>query len=295
MEFFCNIGIIGCFGSIQVLDIICWLKKFLIDCYLYVIFEDIIVEVLFGYGLQICLWKIMGEICDLVVVVGGDGSMFGVVCVLVWYKVLVLGINCGSLGFFIDICLDELEVKVGEVLDGQYIVESCFFFDVQVCCGIDLMGQGDVFNDVVLYLGKLIWMIEFELYIDGQFVCSQKVDGLIVVMFIGFIVYVLFVGGLIMYLKLDVIVIVLMYLYMFFSCLIVVDGNSELKIVVLLNMQIYLQVFCDGQNYFICVFGDIVMISKKLQKLCLIYFIDYNYYEICWIKFGWGSCLGGGD
>ena len=77
MEPFRNIGIIGRLGSTQVLDTIRRLKKFLIDRHLHVILEDTIAEVLPGHGLQTCSRKIMGEICDLVVVVGGDGSMLG--------------------------------------------------------------------------------------------------------------------------------------------------------------------------------------------------------------------------
>lgn len=162
MEPFRNIGIIGRLGSTQVLDTIRRLKKFLIDRHLHVILEDTIAEVLPGHGLQTCSRKIMGEICDLVVVVGGDGSMLGAARALARHKVPVLGINRGSLGFLTDIRPDELEAKVGEVLDGQYIVESRFLLDAQVRRGIDSMGQGDALNDVVLHPGKSTRMIEFE-------------------------------------------------------------------------------------------------------------------------------------
>lgn len=295
MEPFRNIGIIGRLGSTQVLDTIRRLKKFLIDRHLHVILEDTIAEVLPGHGLQTCSRKIMGEIGDLVVVVGGDGSMLGAARALARHKVPVLGINRGSLGFLTDIRPDELEAKVGEVLDGQYIVESRFLLDAQVRRGIDSMGQGDALNDVVLHPGKSTRMIEFELYIDGQFVCSQKADGLIVATPTGSTAYALSAGGPIMHPKLDAIVIVPMYPHMLSSRPIVVDGNSELKIVVSPNMQIYPQVSCDGQNHFTCAPGDTVTISKKPQKLRLIHPIDHNYYEICRTKLGWGSRLGGGD
>ena len=77
MEPFRNIGIIGRLGSPQVLETIRRLKRFLIERHLHVILEDTISEVLPGHGLQTCSRKIMGEICDLVIVVGGDGSMLG--------------------------------------------------------------------------------------------------------------------------------------------------------------------------------------------------------------------------
>ncbi|VFT20228.1 inorganic polyphosphate/ATP-NAD kinase [Pseudomonas aeruginosa] len=111
MEPFRNIGIIGRLGSTQVLDTIRRLKKFLIDRHLHVILEDTIAEVLPGHGLQTCSRKIMGEICDLVVVVGGDGSMLGAARALARHKVPVLGINRGSLGFLTDIRPDELEPR----------------------------------------------------------------------------------------------------------------------------------------------------------------------------------------
>ncbi|WP_410967102.1 NAD(+)/NADH kinase, partial [Salmonella sp. SAL4442] len=79
----------------------------------------------------------MGEICDLVVVVGGDGSMLGAARALARHKVPVLGINRGSLGFLTDIRPVEREAMVGVVRDGQYIVESRFLLDAQVRRGID--------------------------------------------------------------------------------------------------------------------------------------------------------------
>ena len=106
--------------------------------------------------------------------------------------------------------------------------------------------------------------------------------------------YALSAGGPIMHPKLDAIVIVPMYPHMLSSRPIVVDGNSELKIVVSKDMQIYPQVSCDGQNHFTCAPGDTITVSKKAQKLRLIHPLDHNYYEVCRTKLGWGSRLGGG-
>ncbi len=136
-------------------------------------------------------------------------------------------------------------------------------------------------------------MIEFELYIDGQFVCSQKADGLIIATPTGSTAYALSAGGPIMHPKLDAIVIVPMYPHTLSSRPIVVDGNSELKVVVSPDLQIYPQVSCDGQNHFTCAPGDTLTIRKKAQKLQLIHPVGHNYYEICRTKLGWGSRLGG--
>ena len=293
MEHFRNIGIIGRLGSTQVVDTIRRLKKFLLDRHLHVILDESIAELLPGHGLQVSSRKQLGEICDMVIVVGGDGSMLGAARALARYKVPVLGINRGSLGFLTDIRPDELETRVAEVLDGQYTVESRFLLETQVRRKLEPIGQGDALNDVVLHPGKSTRMIEFELYIDGQFVSSQKSDGLIVSTPTGSTAYALSAGGPIMHPKLDAIVIVPMYPHTLSSRPIVVDGNSELKVVVASDMQIYPLVSCDGQNHFTCAPGDTLTIRKKAQKLRLIHPLEHNYYEVCRTKLGWGSRLGG--
>ncbi|WP_314410243.1 NAD(+) kinase, partial [Pseudomonas kuykendallii] len=211
MEQFRNIGIIGRLGSSQVLETVRRLKRFLLDRHLHVVLEESIAEVVPGHNLQTASRRILGEICDLVIVVGGDGSMLGAARALAWSKVPVLGINRGSLGFLTDIRPDDLEAKVGEVLDGQYSVENRFLLEAEVRRNGDSIGEGDALNDVVLHPGKSTRMIEFELHIDGQFVCSQKADGLIIATPTGSTAYSLSAGGPIMHPKLDAIVIVPMY------------------------------------------------------------------------------------
>ncbi len=293
MDQFRNIGIIGRLGSSQVLDTIRRLKRFLAERQLHVILEDSIAEMLPGHGLQVCTRKLMGEICDLVIVVGGDGSLLGAARALARHGIPILGINRGSLGFLTDIRPDELEARVSEVLSGRYLMESRFLLEAEVRRGSEAIGQSDALNDVVLHPGKSMRMIEFELYIDGHFVCSQKADGLIIATPTGSTAYALSAGGPIMHPKLDAIVIVPMYPHTLSGRPIVVDGNSEMKVVVSPNLQIYPQVSCDGQNHFTCAPGDTLSIRKKAQKMQLIHPVQHNYYEVCRTKLGWGSKLGG--
>mgnify|MGYP001367339207 CR=1 FL=1 len=295
MDQFRNIGLIGRLGSGRVVDTLKRLKRFLLDTGHTVILEDAVADLLPGHQQQVCSRKMMGEICDLVIVVGGDGSLLGAARALCRYNIPVLGVNRGSLGFLTDIRPDELEEKVAEVLNGQYTLENRFLLEAQARRFDEPIGEGDALNDVVLHPGKSTRMIEFELYIDGQFVCSQKADGLIVATPTGSTAYSLSAGGPIMHPRLDAIVVVPMYPHTLSSRPIVVDGNSELKIVVSPNMQIYPQVSCDGQNHFTCAPGDTVTVRKKPQKLHLIHPLDHNYYEVCRTKLGWGSRLGGGD
>ena len=221
--------------------------------------------------------------------------MLGAARALARHQVPVLGINRGSLGFLTDIRPDELELKVGEVLNGKYLTENRFLLETEVRRHSEVVGQADALNDIVLHPGKSTRMIEFELFIDGQFVCSQKADGLIVATPTGSTAYAMSAGGPIMHPKLDAMVIVPMYPHTLSSRPIVVDGNSELKVVVSQDLKIYPLISCDGQNDVTCAPGDTISIRKKPQKLLLIHPLEHNFYEACRTKLGWGSRLGGGS
>ena len=209
MDQFRNIGLIGRLGSGRVVDTLKRLKRFLLDTGHTVILEDAVADLLPGHQQQVCSRKMMGEICDLVIVVGGDGSLLGAARALCRYNIPVLGVNRGGLGFLTDIPPDELEQKVGDVLAGQYMVETRFLLDAFVRRGEEQLGTSEALNDVLLHPGKSARMIEFELYVDGQFVYSQKSDGLIVATPTGSTAYALSAGGPIMHPKLDAVVLVL--------------------------------------------------------------------------------------
>lgn len=291
MEHFRNIGLIGRLGSGRVVDTLRRLKRFLLDKGHTVILEDAVADLLPGHQLQVCSRAMMGEICDLVIVVGGDGSLLGAARALCSYNVPVLGVNRGGLGFLTDISPDELEQRVGAVLAGEYMAESRFLLDAFVCRDEEQLGSSEALNDVVLHPGKSARMIEFELFVDGQFVYSQKSDGMIVATPTGSTAYSLSAGGPIMHPKLDAVVLVPMFPHTLSSRPIVVEGNSEIRVVISRKNEIYPQVSCDGQEHIACAPGDTLIIRKKPQKLRLIHPLDHNFYAICRSKLGWSSRL----
>src|SRR5690606_13610397 len=110
--------------------------------------------------------EVIGETCDLAIVVGGDGSLLSGARDLTGYGVPLLGVNRGRLGFLTDILPEDIESKIGEVLDGQYVAEERFLLDMKVVRNGQVIATGDALNDVVLHPGEFIRMLEFELYID---------------------------------------------------------------------------------------------------------------------------------
>lgn len=289
MDQFRNIGIIGRLGSARVLETVRRLIRFLLARNLQVILDESIAEMLPGHNLQTCSRKLLGEACDLVIVIGGDGSMLGAARALVAHSTPVLGVNRGNLGFLTDICPDDLEEQVAEVLSGNYIIEQRFLLETEVRRAESIIGQGTALNDVVLHPGKSTRMIGFELYIDGQFVYQVKADGLIIATPTGSTAYALSAGGPIMHPRLDAIVVVPMYPHTLSSRPMVIGADSELKVVIAPDMDIYPLISCDGQNHITCAPGDILYIRRKPQKLRLLHPFGHNFYEVCRDKLGWES------
>lgn len=288
---FRNIGLIGRMGSARVVETVRKIKKFLVAQGYHIILEEQIAALMPGHGLQVSSVKMMGEVCDLVIVVGGDGSLLGAARELAKSNVPLLGVNRGRLGFLTDISPEELEQRISEVLDGQYIQEKRFLLDVLVKRNGEPIGYGTGLNDIVLHPGKSIRMIGFDLFIEGQFVYSQRSDGLIVSTPTGSTAYALSAGGPLLHPKLDAIALVPMFPHTLSSRPIVVDGKSEIKIVIGEGNEIYPQVSCDGQHHIPVAPGDTVTISKKPHKARLIHPTSHNFYETCREKLGWAHNL----
>lgn len=291
MDQFKNIGIIGRMGSVRVVETIRRLNKFLLAEHYHVILEESTATLSPEFRLQVASRKLLGEICDLVIVVGGDGTLLGAARELAKSNVPILGINRGRLGFLTDITPQDLEERVRLVLEGNYIEERRFLLDAHVRRNGDPVGFGTALNDVVLHPGRSTRMIGFDLHIEGQFVYSQRSDGLIVSTPTGSTAYSLSAGGPIMHPRLDAIVVVPMYPHTLSSRPIVLDANCEIKIVIGEENQTNPLISCDGQVEINCAPGDTIRITRKPFKVRLIHPSNHNFYATCRQKLGWASAI----
>lgn len=292
MTVFKHIGLIGRLGSAKVVDTLRRLIRFLDDHDYHVILEDRTATVLLGHGLQEANRHTLGELCDLVIVVGGDGSMLGAARALCTSGTPVLGVNRGRLGFLTDISPDEIEERVGEVLAGHYEVEERFLLDAEVYRDQALVGTADALNDVVMHPGKAVRMIEFELFIDDQFVYSQRSDGLIIATPTGSTAYALSGGGPIVDPRLEAITLVPMFPHTLSSRPIVIDASAEIRIHIGETNEAYPHVSCDGMTRVVSKPDDILYVRRKPDRLKLLHPYGHNYYEVCRSKLGWSSRLG---
>jgi NAD+ kinase len=290
---FNTIGIVGRPDTnAQITDTLKLLIDYLNARKLNIIIEQYTADVLVEHALPICSPHELGELCDLVIVIGGDGSMLTAARALAKHQVPVVGINRGGLGFLTDIPPDQIEQKLDGVFAGEYTTESRFLLTatVQRSEGSDNCGQA--LNDVVLSTGQLSRMIEFELYINDQFVYSQRSNGLIVSTPTGSTAYALSGGGPIMHPDLDAIVLVPMFPHTLTARPIVVDGNSKIMIIPGTLHDASPQISCDSHTNFITAPNDKILIEKMSSTLTLIHPLQHDFYQACRSKLGWGSRLG---
>ena len=137
----------------------------------------------------------IGRHCDLCLVVGGDGTMLGIGRRLAQFKVPLIGINQGRLGFITDIALDQYAATLAPMLTGQYEVDDRSLMHAQVMRDGRCVFSALAMNDVVVNRGATSGMVELRVEVDGHFVASQRADGLIIATPTGSTAYALSAGG----------------------------------------------------------------------------------------------------
>ena len=201
------------------------------------------------------------------------------------HNVPILGINRGQLGFLTDINPDEATQKIDEVLEGKFTEEHRFF--------LETADDELALNEVVLLPGKdAARLIEFEIYIDKAFVCSQRSDGLIVSTPTGSTAYALSGGGPIIHPGLEAIALVPMLPHTLSMRPIVVSANSHIDIVIANDTETHPHVSCDGQSPVPVAAGGRISIQNSKKSLRLILPGNYEYFQTLREKLNWGrrSC-----
>ena len=226
---------------------------------------------------------------DLIVVVGGDGSLLSAARMAIKVNVPVIGINRGRLGFLTDILPHELESRLGAVLAGKYYEETRFLLHMRIHDANTTYFEGDALNDVVLSRGNETHLIAFDVFINQQFVSHYRSDGLILSTPTGSTAYALSAGGPIMHPQLNAIVMVPMFSHSLNTRPLVIDVQSSIELRISQSNEHQLQISCDGHESSDVKSGQHVSIEKNAQQLRLLHPDDYHYYDTLRIKLGWGS------
>jgi NAD+ kinase len=285
---FDTIGLIGKHAEATVASTLRQLSDYLRDRGVSVLVDQTSAEMIAGQGVETVQREAMGERCDLAIVVGGDGTLLNAARALVSYDVPVLGVNVGRLGFLTDISPGEMLHTLGEILAGRYREEARWMLHATVSRGEETVSRCDALNDVVIHKWSVARMIEFETYIDGQFVNTQRSDGLIVSTPTGSTAYALSAGGPILHPTLNALVLAPICPHTLSNRPVVVDGDCRVDLVVGQNTQ-DAQVTCDGQISLGLLGGDRIGIGKKDRAIRLIHPADHDYFSLLRAKLSWGK------
>jgi NAD+ kinase len=193
---FRTLALIGKYQSPDVAESVLSIARFLRDRGLAVLIEQGTASSIGGaQDFPVASYEHIGASADLAVVIGGDGTMLHTARRLIEHGVPLVGVNLGRLGFLTDIARSAATERLGEILDGAHTEEERFMLDVEVLRSGERVFHTLALNDVVVNKGDLGRMIEFELSIDGEFVYTQRSDGMIVSTPTGSTAYALSANG----------------------------------------------------------------------------------------------------
>ena len=231
----------------------------------------------------------IGKLCDLAIIVGGDGTLLNAAHTLVEYDVPLLGVNRGRLGFLVDVSPKEMIPMLNKILAGQYLEEKRFLLLSKVHRLGQNFGPDCALNDVVVHKSNVARMVELETLIDGQFLNTQRSDGLIVATPTGSTAYALSGGGPLVHPALNAIVLVPICPHTLSNRPIVIDGDSEIEVVVCGSNLDSAQLTCDGQSNVELQQGDRIRIKKKPLPIRILHPPGHDHYKILRAKLNWGA------
>ena len=231
----------------------------------------------------------IGAGADLAVVVGGDGTMLAAARNLVRYRVPVVGINQGRLGFMTDIALHDMRKSLGAILAGQYSMEERSLIDAELTRDGKVLLQTLALNDAVVNKGAEGRLIEFEIHIDGQYVYTQRSDGVIVATPTGSTAYALSAQGPILHPSLPAFALVPLYPHTLSARPVSISDRSVIEIVLLHAVDA--RAHFDGQALADLVEGDRLKLRRSKDAIRFVHPPGYSYFVMLREKLRWSESI----
>lgn len=228
----------------------------------------------------------IGEGADLVVVMGGDGTMLTAARALGIHQLPLVGVNQGRLGFLTDVSHDEMFERVGEILDGRFLRERRSLLEAELWRDGERLRSAMALNDIVLSRGEIGRMIEFELSVDGEFIYAQRSDGMIIATPTGSTAYALSANGPILHPRLAGIVLVPLCPHALTYRPLALAQDSVVELVVRGRDAV---VHCDGQTIFEVRGGDTLRVVRSQQGVTLLHPEGYSYFNVLREKLHWST------
>jgi len=259
-------------------DLICYFEKKGIQC----VFEKVAADKLEKVrGIE---REKLPEKVELIVVLGGDGTLLSIAHLAAQKNVPVLGVNMGSLGFLTEVPLTEMTLTLDAFLSGnkdivssRWMLESRFKKEVSYCL-----------NDVVVNKGALARMIQIRIWIDEREIATVKADGLIISTPTGSTAYSLSAGGPIIQPYIPAMLISPICPHTLTFRPTVISSSSKIKLQLLTSgEEVYLTL--DGQRGELMEKNDVVEVKRSTRELCLISSPRRSYFDLLQEKLSWGE------
>jgi len=224
---------------------------------------------------------------DLVVVLGGDGTMISTARLVGDAQILVLGVNYGSLGYLAEFRIEEMFPALEAILIGDYAVDRRVMLKAEHWRNGEMLAAGRVLNDVVINKAAIARIIGIDVKLDGQFVNGFRADGLIVSTPTGSTAYNLSAGGPIIYPSMNAVVLTPICPFTLTNRPIVVPDTAMIELE-LENENEGVVLTLDGQTGYPMRARDRVRIRKSSTTFNIVQPANRNYFDVLRNKLKWG-------
>ena len=235
-----------------------------------------------------CSKKEMAARADLIISLGGDGTLLNIAPLVERPEVPILGVNLGGLGFITEVAVDELEAVLSKTLDGDYEVEKRMTLEIRVIRKKTRQHKFRVLNDAVITKGARSRIIDLETYVGDDYLCTYRADGLIISTPTGSTAYSLAAAGPILEPTLGAILLAPICPHTLTNRPIVVPSNASIR-VTLRSFGDTVILIPDGQPGMRLNNGDQVEARDYGMPVSLIKLPSRSYYEILREKLKWGE------
>ncbi len=287
---FKTVALIGKYKTPGIAEPLLRLAAFLADKGVTVVVDTLTTEHLKQHAYRVLALEEMGGVVDLAIVLGGDGTMLNIARMLTPFNIPLVGVNQGRLGFLTDLSLDSMQQSIAAMLRGEFVTEQRMLLATRVLRNGSEVFSSLAFNEVVVHRSNVSSsMIEFEVRINGDYLYTQRADGLIVATPTGSTAYALSAGGPIVHPSLNVISLVPVCPHTLSNRPIVVGGESVIEI--LLHRTEDVRVRFDSHTHFDLHLQDTLMVTRYPEPVCLLHPAGHSYYHTLREKLLWNKSL----
>lgn len=227
----------------------------------------------------------LAKMCDLAIVLGGDGTMLGVARDLAPFDCPIVGVNAGRLGFITDFSLESMAEGLPKILSGEFLSDERRLLRASIWRAGQKIHENTAVNDIGVSHGRAGGMIEFSVSVDGLLMSSQLADGVICSTATGSTAYALAAGGPILHPSLEGVILVPVAAHTLSSRPIVLPRDAEVTIDLTDAREAV--AYFDMQEFFDVCPGDQLKISYSNEKIKILHPKNYNYFDILRRKLQW--------